>query len=626
MKKLSAQHDSLIMRVNGLHDTLAEKDLLIKSQRNTIRLYEQQLANFDKHNGTLKQIIGILTQYITEELNEVLPPLPPIPEDEDISRLNPTNFIRNRDLTTSRKNKKRKDKKNTSVEVVSALNTFALAQKQNNAKQKTMIFDDNLKTNMYQDFNGADFLKSILDAQLCREEMKKVVKFLLGKTSKDVFLFKTRTILFESLSMFLSLRNVAFLNNSEVFLPRALEMLIDILEVQRVILYVYDPKDSTYFSKIVTCECPNQIIVSSSLGHFKKSEQPIVINNASEDPRYDNKYDRLTGLIATNLASFPIKLDTEILGILECTNKSGEFTKEDVFLLGQVSKQVAIGLAAQQIRDKMQEISTSAATTGPIQQSKQTFLLPILSTILSSTKIFCSCERVTIYLHDNNTNELVSIIASDIQGTIRIPLHKGLASLAFTSGKLVNCDNASSHSYFHSDVDRRTGFSTREVLAVKIGTVGVLQCLNKNNMTAFTKSDESRVLSVAEILKSVFESAENFEGLLSNADLNEICLQAVREAIIQVNTEGLLLKANKFAGKLLKLSAERMVGANVNEIFGESEEILLKFMQAVRELATVTYKDQKLVVDGKYLKVSASFMLIRSVEAGNFYIIILKPD
>lgn len=626
IKKLTAQHESLITRVHGLHEALTEKDMLIKSQRSTIRLYEQQISSFDEHNAILKHTIGVLTQYITEELNEVLPPLPPMPESENISRVNPSGLMKNRGFTPAGSKKRSKSKKNN-FEIVSALNTFSLAHKQNTGyKQKSMIFDENLQTNMFQDFNGAEFLKGILDAQLCREEMKKVVKFLLGKTSKDVFLFKTRTILFETLSMFLSLRNVAFHNNSELFLPRALEMLIDILEVQRVILYVYDGKESTYFSKIVTCECPSQIVVNANFGHFKKADQVVVINNVNDDARYDNKYDRISGFITTNLACVPIKLDSEILGLLECSNKSGVFSKEDVFLIGQVAKQIGIGLAGQQVKEKLSEISTSAGVSGHIQESKQTFLLPVLNSIVLNTKILCNCERVTIFLHDHSTNELVSIIASDLQGTIRIPVHKGLASLAFTSGKLINCENAGNHNYFHPDIDRKTGFITKEVLAVKIGFVGVLQCLNKNNLTAFTKSDENRISAIGEVLKNLFESAENFEGLLRNADVNEVCLQAVKEGIIQVNTEGLLMKVNKFAGKLLKISAERMVGANVNEIFEQSQEILLKFMQAVREMATVAYKEQKLVVDGKYLKVDLSFILIKNSKAGSFYIILLRPS
>jgi putative methionine-R-sulfoxide reductase with GAF domain len=625
LKKLSMQHDSLMTRVNGLREALSEKDILIKSQRNTIKLYEQQIESLDQHKSTLKHIIGILSSYILQDLNEALPPLPPMPEEETFTRFDPINLIKNREHTPIRKSKNHKSKRTASIEAVSALNTFTAAHKQNNIKPRSILFDENLKTNMYQDFNGAEFLKNILDVQLCREQMKKVIKFLLGKTSKDVFLFKTRTILFESLSLFLSLRNVAFLNNIEVFLPRVLEMMIDIIEVDRVILYVYDPKEGSYFSKIVTCESPSQIIVDKTLGHFKIAEQALVISKACEDPRFDAKYDRITGFITTNLACVPVKIGEELLGLLECSNKNTEFTKEDVLLLSQISKQIAIGLSGEQIKEKKNELYTNAGISGHIQQSKDILLVPILDSIVQSTKSIINCERVTIYIHDENTNELVSIIASDLSGTVRVPIYKGLASLAFTSNMIINIENASNHTSFNPDVDRKTGYVTKEVLAIKIGSLGVVQCLNKCNLTAFTKTDESRLAAVCEVLKTLFESGDHLQGVLTNSDINEMCLQAVREAILQVSSDGLLLKANKFAAKVFQLSPERMAGATIGEIFEESEDLLIKFMQAVREQSTVTYKDQKIISNGKYLKVDVSFLSIKSPSAGNFYIIFLKP-
>ncbi|OMJ76271.1 hypothetical protein SteCoe_24408 [Stentor coeruleus] len=626
IKRLTSQHETLLMRVNGLHNTLNEKDILIKSQRNTIKLNEQRILNLEYNNSQLKHIIGILTSYITEELNEVLPPLPTIAEDDDNKRIDPIELIKNREFTPFRKQRKHQNKRNTSADVTSALNTFAAAHRNTTgSKQKTMMFDENLRVNMYEDFNGSELLKSVLDAQLCREEMKKVVKFLLGKTSKNVFLFKTRTILFETISLFLSLRNVAYQNSLDVFLPRVMEMIVDILEVQKVILYLYDAKGSSFYSKIVTAEDPSQIVIEKFIGHFRYVEEALVINKACDDPRFDLKYDRISGFISTNLACYPLKLGEEFLGFLECSNKAQDFTKEDMILLSQITKHIAIGLSGQIVKDKLSELGTNAGISGQIQQSKESLLIPILNQIITNCKILLNCERSTIFIYDKTTNELVSLIATDIQGTIRIPIHRGIASFVFTSGKLVNCENATSNSFFNNDVDKKTGFITREVLAIKISNIGVIECLNKNTMTAFTKSDENRLNAISEILASIFEAGDNFEGLLKNADINEICLQAVKEAIVQVNSEGLLIKANKFAAEMLKLTPEKMAGASVNQIFENSEELLLKFMQTVREGGSTTYKEQKIVVNRKIIKVTATFLLIRNNEAGNFYLIFLTP-
>jgi adenylate cyclase len=245
--------------------------------------------------------------------------------------------------------------------------------------------------------------------------------------------------------------------------------------------------------------------------------------------------------------------------------------------------------------------------------------------IVANMKTLLHCERVTVYVHDSAASELVSFIATDIQGTIRIPLHRGLASLAFTTGKVVNTECAAAHSMFNAEVDRRTGFSTREVMACKFGTIGVVQCINKLSMTAFSKSDENKIAAMADLLKAVFGAAEDLGGIMLDADLNEICLQTVREGILQVNKEGLLMKANKFAGKVLGLSPERMAGASVIEVFEKSQELLIKFMQAVREGASASYKEQKLVVDGKFLVVDVSFILVNTQKSAGFYVIVLRP-
>ena len=75
------QHYEYIKVLSECKETIEEKDLLIKSQRNTIKLYEKKIENLERNNNSLKQIIGILSKHITDELNEILPPLPNIPDD-----------------------------------------------------------------------------------------------------------------------------------------------------------------------------------------------------------------------------------------------------------------------------------------------------------------------------------------------------------------------------------------------------------------------------------------------------------------------------------------------------------------------------------------------------------------
>lgn len=635
IKRLISQHEALQNRVDGLRDTLSEKDMLIKSQRNTIKLYEMKINNLENNDLTLKHIITLLTKYITQELNEVLPPLPHMPENDDVVRVDPVSLLRHQSNTPSKKHRKNKNKAhNSSYEAGSALNSFSLAQRQQSLANgnRNLVFDENLSQHMYQEFSGCEFLKTILDAQLCREEMRKVIKFLLGKTSQEVFLFKTRTILFESLSFFLSLRNVAFQNCGDVFLPRVLEMLADILECEKVTVYLYDESQGNFYCKAITLELDQQIVVAKDFGHFAyASDQPIFLNSCYEDSRFDSRYDKITNYITRNLACYPLKLGDQLVGILECTNKRNDFSKDDFPLIAQIAKQLSVGFGAQFVKDKMAELNQKAAISrGYIESSKEALVLPMLNEIANAIKVQLNCERVTIYLYDEKEKELVSVVATGLEGVIRISINRGLASLAFSSGKTLNVENAGQHALFNSDIDSKTGFETKEVLAVPISHKGVLQCLNKSNLTPFSKSDESRVVSMASVIEVILDSSDNFEGLLLNSDVNELCLQAVREAIIHVNSQGLLQKVNRYAAELFKLSPERMTGATVSEIFEHSPEILSKFLDAVKNQTSVSVKNQKLVVSRntnelKWVNINASFVMMGGLEDGGSYIILIQP-
>jgi GAF domain-containing protein len=169
-------------------------------------------------------------------------------------------------------------------------------------------------------------------------------------------------------------------------------MLVDILEVQRAVLYMYEPKEETFYSKIVTSESPVQVVIDKTMGHFRFVEEALIINKACEDPRFDIKYDRLSSFITTNLVCYPLKLHNTFIGFLECSNKSQDFTKEDMILLSQVSKQLAIGISGYTTKNHLKNLSLNARLSGHIQHSKDSLILPILNKILTNCKVLINCE------------------------------------------------------------------------------------------------------------------------------------------------------------------------------------------------------------------------------------------
>jgi phosphoserine phosphatase len=107
----------------------------------------------------------------------------------------------------------------------------------------------------------------------------------------------------------------------------------------------------------------------------------------------------------------------------------------------------------------------------------------LLQIIEQATLGVLNCERISIFLHDRQTDELFSRLATG-QDVLRIPASLGIAGEAFRSGAIVNVPDAYSDPRFNREVDRKTGFVTRNLLSCPLlgidhKPVGVMQVLNK---------------------------------------------------------------------------------------------------------------------------------------------------
>jgi sigma-B regulation protein RsbU (phosphoserine phosphatase) len=124
----------------------------------------------------------------------------------------------------------------------------------------------------------------------------------------------------------------------------------------------------------------------------------------------------------------------------------------------------------------------------------------LLRTIVEATCEVLGCERATIFLYDSAADELYSRAARGV-GALRIPADRGIVGVAARQRACVNVPEAQSDPRFNPDVDRATGFHTRNLLTFPLENlqgdlIGVLQALNKTQ-GAFDAHDEemARVLS-----------------------------------------------------------------------------------------------------------------------------------
>jgi sigma-B regulation protein RsbU (phosphoserine phosphatase) len=124
----------------------------------------------------------------------------------------------------------------------------------------------------------------------------------------------------------------------------------------------------------------------------------------------------------------------------------------------------------------------------------------LLGTIVEATCEVLDCDRATIFLYDAATEELYSRVAKGVDA-IRFPADRGIAGQAAKERACVNVPDAYADNRFNPEVDKETGYRTRNLLTFPLENIqghliGVLQALNKAH-GPFTKEDEelARVLS-----------------------------------------------------------------------------------------------------------------------------------
>lgn len=135
-----------------------------------------------------------------------------------------------------------------------------------------------------------------------------------------------------------------------------------------------------------------------------------------------------------------------------------------------------------------------------LRMATTTDLDELLRQIIDTTCATLECERATIFLYDPERDELFSRVARGAEG-IRFPADRGIAGTAAMERIIVSVPDAYADPRFNKEVDRRTGFRTRNLLTFPLENldghlIGVLQALNKLN-GVFGEEDEelAKVLS-----------------------------------------------------------------------------------------------------------------------------------
>ena len=167
-------------------------------------------------------------------------------------------------------------------------------------------------------------------------------------------------------------------------------------------------------------------------------------------------------------------------------------------------------------------------------------LFKLLTAIKDETVRLMEADRASIFLVDKETNELWTLMADGVN-VIRFPYGKGIVGAVIAQDETLNIPDASCDPRFYKEIDKQTGYVTRNVLCVPMRNrfgraVGAIEVLNKKS-GRFSQYDESLLMILGTQAAMAVENVEMLEDVQETLNqlnlLNRIQRQA--NAILDIN-------------------------------------------------------------------------------------------
>ena len=120
---------------------------------------------------------------------------------------------------------------------------------------------------------------------------------------------------------------------------------------------------------------------------------------------------------------------------------------------------------------------------------------PLLELIAHEATRLLNCERSSIFLWDRSRNEVEARPALGVKNSsLRLPAGEGIVGETLRTGKAISVDEAYDDPRFNQEVDRKSGFRTRNLICVPLRDaqdkiVGAFEGINHNENRPFTQDD-----------------------------------------------------------------------------------------------------------------------------------------
>lgn len=440
---------------------------------------------------------------------------------------------------------------------------------------------------------GFETIREILEHRLHQEDIERLLHGL-DEAGKAQLFYRITELLRRTTALADIANRVSDSLSLDVLFPRLMEVVTEALNADRSSLFLYDADAGELFSRVMQGDAIGEIRFPSHVGvagSVFTSGEAEIIPDAYADPRFNQDVDRHTGYRTRNILCVPIRnKKREVIGVTQVLNKnSGDFDIDDQHLLEGLSLQASAALENARLFEKVERQQREEAMLMEISISfvSEIHLDPLLTKIMAAATELLSADRGTLFLYDAATDELHSRVAGGIAGNaIRFPATDGIAGECFTSGTVINIADAYNDLRFNPEFDRQTGYRTQTILCMPIVArgqrkVGVMQILNRKG-GAFGSDDERRLRAFSAQAAIAIENAQLFEAVSTERNYNEAILHSMNNAVLTLDADGILRKANEAARRILRRSDDQLLGHTLEELFVGGNAWVANSLEKVR--------------------------------------------
>ena len=425
-------------------------------------------------------------------------------------------------------------------------------------------------------------------------------------------------------------------------LDEALETLVKIttttIGAERGTIFLNDPATGELYSRIAQGAFRREIRILNTKGVagwvFTKNKGAI-IHDAYKDDRFNKAVDVRTGFRTKSILCAPLRtVSGEEIGVSQILNKiDGEFEQDDLDLLEAMTEQAAIAIQGNIIIEQIEAARKQELEFLDVvsQVSSELELTPLLQKIITTISTMLDCERATLFINDEKTNELYTEVGEglDEKSVIKFPNHLGIAGTVFTSAKPVNIPHAYADLRFNPSFDKQTGFFTRSILCMPVlnkegKTIGVSQVLNKRG-GSFNSEDEKRLGAFTSQISMGIENAKLFDDVQNQKNYSESILSSMHDAVLTLDENGIIKTCNSAGLRILKIPIlSEILEQPIKEFFDEDNNWLLQKLELVEE--EEDFLDAELKIEGEKLSVNISLMPLLGQKDENLGTMLMIED